>query len=296
MAKTIPQDERSNRRTPALVVITMVLWASAFVAIRYESGRFAPGSLALGRLLVGSIALGTILLRRGEGVPARAAWPGIAGLGVFWFAAYAVTLNWGEEYTDAGSASLVVGIGPILVALLAGWLLKEGFPLRLFAGLVVAFGGLVAVGLSCGNGTASLRGILLCLLAACAFSAGTVSQKFALRHASALQVTAFGCAVGAVACLPFAGQLSRDLGAAPIGATLTMLYLGLMPTAVAFYTWACALAKTTAGKLSAATYLVQVLVVMLSWILLREVPGPLTLVGGAVCMAGVALSRRTRTT
>jgi drug/metabolite transporter (DMT)-like permease len=291
MVQISVENRKVDGKAAVAVAITMLLWASAFVAIRYAGAYFTPGSLALGRLLAGAVALGLILLARGEKLPPRAAWPGIVGLGIFWFALYTVALNWGERHADAGTAALIVSIGPILVALLGGWLLKEGFPARLVAGLAVAFVGAAVVGLSDEDGHASILGVLLCLVAAVGFAVGVVAQKPALRHASALQVTTFGCATGAMACLPFAGQLADNLSAAPLGATLAMLYLGLLPTAVAFYTWAYALSRTTTGKLGATTYVVPGLVVLLSWLLLSEVPGPVALMGGALCVAGVAVSR-----
>jgi drug/metabolite transporter (DMT)-like permease len=113
----------------------VVLWASAFVAIRSAGGHFAPGALALGRLLVASLALGVVWLLSGGGWPTRAAWPGILGSGPLWFGLYMVTLNWGERDVDAGTAAMLVNIGPILLALLGGWLLHEGFPRRLAAGM-----------------------------------------------------------------------------------------------------------------------------------------------------------------
>ena len=58
-------------------------------------------------------------------------------------------------------------------------------------------------------------------------------------------MTTYGCLVGAVACLPFAGQLIADAADAPLSATLNMVYLGVFPTALAFTTWAYALARTT---------------------------------------------------
>ena len=101
---------------------------------------------------------------------------------------------------------------------------------------------------------------------------GVVAQKPALGRASALQVTTFGCLVGAVVCLPFAGQLVRDAAEAPVSATLNMLYLGVFPTALAFTTWAYALARTTASRMGATTYAVPALVVVMSWLALGEVP------------------------
>ena len=63
------------------------------------------------------------------------------------------------------------------------------------------------------------------------------------------------------------------------------------PTAIAFLTWTYALSHTSAGKLAASTYVVPALAVLLSWLLLDEVPVPLAFVGGALCLIGVAVSR-----
>lgn len=285
----------TGRRAALAVGTTVFLWASAFIAIRSAGEHYEPGALALGRLLAGSAVLLLILALRREGLPPRAAWPGIAASGVLWFGVYMVALNWGEREVDAGTAALVVNVGPIVIALLSGWLLKEGFPQRLLAGMAVSFAGAVVVGLSVSDGgRSSILGVLLCLLAALSYGCGVVAQKPALRHASALQVTTYGCLIGAVVCLPFSGILVEQIATAPASATLQMLYLGVFPTAIAFTTWAYALARTTAGKMGATTYVAPALVVLMSWALLSEVPGWLTLAGGGLCLAGVAVSRARR--
>lgn len=284
-----------DRRAVAAVAVTVLLWASAFVSIRSAGRELSPGALALGRLLAGSLVLGLILLVRREGWPPRAAWPGILGTGVLWFGIYMVALNWGEQQVDAGTAAMVVNIGPIVVALLAGWLLHEGFPPRLLAGLAVSFAGAVVVGISMSDGgRASLFGVLLCLLAAVSYAVAVVWQKPALRHASALQVTTFGCLIGTVTCLPFSGQLVTQVTDASMPAILNMLYLGIFPTALAFTTWAYALSRTTAGKMGSTTYVVPAVVILMSWLFLEEIPGWLTLGGGLLCLAGVAVSRHRR--
>ncbi|MET7691216.1 DMT family transporter [Streptomyces sp. NPDC005483] len=289
------------RRTDLLAAgaatVTVILWASAFVSIRSAGEAYSPGALALGRLLSGALALGVICLIRREGLPPRSAWRGIAISGVLWFGFYMVVLNWGEQQVDAGTAALVVNIGPILIALLGVRLLKDAMPPRLLAGMAVSFAGAVTVGLSMSDdGGSSVLGVVLCLLAAIAYAGGVVAQKPALGSATPLQVTTFGCFTGAVVCLPFAGQLVSEAADAPASATLNMVYLGVFPTALAFTTWAYALARTTASRMGATTYAVPALVVLMSWLALGEVPGLFTLAGGALCLAGVAVSRsRTRT-
>jgi drug/metabolite transporter (DMT)-like permease len=279
-------------RAIAAACTSVVLWASAFVSIRSAGDAYSPGALALGRLLAGSLALGAILLVRREGLPSRGAWPGILASGLLWFGLYMVVLNWGEQQVDAGTAAMVVNIGPILIALLGARLLGEGLPRMLVMGMAVSFAGAVVVGLSMsGHGGSSVLGVALCLLAAVAYAAGVVTQKPALRHGSALQITTYSCLIGTVACLPFSGALVSEAADAPLSATLNMVYLGIFPTALAFTTWAYALARTTAGKMGATTYAVPALVVLMSWLLLDEVPAPLTVGGGLLCLAGVAVSR-----
>ncbi len=121
-----------------------------------------------------------------------------------------------------------------------------------------------------------------------------MAQKPTLRYASPLQFTTFGCTIAAVLCLPFAPVLVTELGDAPAAALLHILYLGAFPTALAFITWAYALKLTTAGKMGATTYVVPALVVLMSWLFLGEVPSWLTLVGGTLCLLGVAVSRSRR--
>ena len=283
---------RTHLLAPAAAAVTVVLWASAFVSIRSAGAAYSPGALALGRLFSGALVLGVMLVVRREGLPRRAAWRGIVISGALWFGFYMVVLNWGEQQVDAGTAALVVNIGPILIALLGARLLGDPMPPRLVAGMAVSFAGAVTVGLSMsGGGGSSVLGVVLCLLAAVGYAAGVVAQKPALGSASALQVTTFGCLVGAVGCLPFAGQLVSEAADAPVSATLNMVYLGVFPTALAFTTWAYALARTTASRMGATTYAVPALVVLMSWLALGEVPGLLTMAGGVLCLAGVAVSR-----
>jgi drug/metabolite transporter (DMT)-like permease len=272
---------------------TVLLWASAFVAIRHVGRDFSPGALSLGRLLVGSVALGLLLIRQPRRPVPRALWPKLLVCGIGWFGVYNVALNAAERRLDAGTAALLVNVGPILIALAAGLLLGEGFPRTLLVGVAVSFAGvgLIAVGTSTSS-TADGVGVLLCLVAAAAYAVGVVSQKPLLTRLSALQVTWLACTIGAVSCLPWTPARVGELGCAPASSIGWVVYLGLFPTAVAFTTWAYALARTSAGRMGATTYLVPPVAILLSWVVLGEVPAALAFAGGALCLAGVALTRR----
>jgi drug/metabolite transporter (DMT)-like permease len=129
-------------------------------------------------------------------------------------------------------------------------------------------------------------------LAAIAYAVGVVAQKPLLANVSALRVTWLACVVGALSCLPFAGQSLSQLRSSSWPTILWVLYLGLLPTAVGFTTWAYALARSRAGGLAAMTYLVPPMAILLGWLVLAETPTPLALAGGALCLVGVYLTQR----
>ena len=303
-------------------LITVVFWASAFVGIRQVRHDFGPGPLALGRLIVGSVALGAFVglrklrtlsgLRRASVSPVSGghspvpdavssgsmspgeAWIRLAVIGVLWFGVYNVALNAAERRVDAGTASMLVNVGPILIAALAAVVLREGFSGQLAAGIAIAFAGVVVIGLATSDGgSADVWGVVGCLVAAIAYAIAVVTQKPLLTSRPALVVTWIACTIGVVVSLPYAPELIRELRTADAGNIWWIVYLGVFPTALAFTTWAYALARTSAGRLGVSTYAVPPIAILLGWWLLGEAPAGLAYLGGVLCLLGVYVSRRT---
>jgi drug/metabolite transporter (DMT)-like permease len=290
---TTTLDSRTDVPALAAGLVTVALWGSAFVAIRDAGETLSPGSLALGRLLVSVVVLGVAALIWRAPLPARRDLLSIAAFGVLFLGVYSVALNEAERRVDAGTAAMLINTGPILIAILAGIFLREGFPRWLFAGCAVAFAGCLLIGLAnAGLGAGAGLGIALLIVAACAYATAVVIQKPVLARVSPLQVTWLGCAVGTIVCLPFAPTLFAELGEAGGGAIAWTVYLGIAPTALGFATWAFALRRMDAGRLASLAYLIPVVAILLGWALLGETPPALAAVGGALCLAGVALARR----
>jgi drug/metabolite transporter (DMT)-like permease len=288
----------------AAAATTVVFWASAFVGVRFVGHELSPGALALGRMLVGSSTLTLIMLvararRRSIGrsmppLPRGRLLGAIGAWGLAWFGLYNLALNGAERHLDAGTTALLVNVAPVVVAVLAGLLLGEGFPVRLLVGMAIAFGGVALIAVTTSTGAASVDGALLGLAAALLYAGAAVAQKRLLARVDPLTMTWIGAVAGTVALLPYLPALLRALGTVP-GATLAgVAYLGVFPTAIAFLTWGYALSQTPAGKLAASTYVVPPIVVGLSWALLGEAPAPLALAGGVLCLAGVAVATRPR--
>jgi drug/metabolite transporter (DMT)-like permease len=291
---------RTPTRTPraldwrvlAATAIVLVLWASAFIAIRGVGDALSPGVLALGRQLVGALVLVAIVLVRRPPFPRGLGLVLVVGYGLLWFGGYTLVLNIAERHLDAGTTAMLVNVAPLLVALIAGVVLKEGFPRPLMIGIGVAFAGVVLIAAGAVGPHSDPVGIALGLAAAALYASGVLVQKVALKHTDALGATWVGCAVGAIALMPFLPQLVTEIAVAPASATLATVYLGVFPSAIAFILWAYVLQRSTAGATASATLAVPAIVVLMSWLILGELPTILGMLGGVLCLAGVAWSRR----
>lgn len=278
----------------AAVACTLVFWASAFVAIRHLGRDFSPGALSLGRLLVGALVLGVVSLARGLPRPTGREWVSIVAIGLLWFGLYNVALNAGERRVDAGTAAMLLQVSPVLIALLAAVVLHERFTAHLAGGLALAFAGVVLIALATSEGSGSdVVGVLLCLVSAVAYAISLILQKPLVGRLAAVHVTWLACTVGALVCLPFAGDLVHQAARAPASSTWWLVYLGVFPTAVAFTTYAFALRHMSTGQLAVTTYLVPPITIVLGLVFLAETPPAMAYAGGALALVGVAVARRT---
>lgn len=283
----------------AAVAFTLITWASAFVAIRHLGTTVPPGSLSLGRLLIAVAVLGAMTLRlwhrRGHRrLPTRREWPLVALGGASWIGVYNLTLNESERRIDAGTAALLVQIGPILVALLATVVLGERMTRWLLIGLAVGFGGVVLIARASSNGdNGDLLGVLLGVIAALTFAVGVITQKKLLTSGmTALEMTFWYYVVGLVVCLPWTWELVGVAADASASDFFWVAWLGIFPSAIAFVTWAYALSHSDAGKFALSTFLVPFITTLIAWLLLSEVPPPMAFVGGVLCIVGVLITRR----
>ncbi|WP_028644676.1 DMT family transporter [Nocardioides sp. URHA0020] len=276
------------------VAITLVFWASAFVAIRHLGEDLSPGALSLGRTLVGALCLGVVALAtQGVPHPSRGQWVSLVTIGVLWFGVYNIALNAGERRVDAGTAAMLIQVSPVLIAVLAAIFLNERFTIYIGLGLALAFTGVGLISLSSGESSDhDVIGVLLCLVSAAVYSVSLILQKPLVAKLPAIHVTWLACTIGAIACLPFAGQLVDQTRDAPTSSVLWVVYLGVFPTAIAFTTYAFALKHMSASNLGITTYLVPPITIVMGVIFLDEAPPAMAYVGGALALVGVAVARR----
>lgn len=121
--------------------LTILPWASAFAGIRAGLQDYSPAHLTLLRFLVASSVMLVYALLVRMPLPERRDWPAIFGLGFLGITVYHTALNFGQVTVKAGPAALLVAVGPVFVALMSYFFLRERLSAWGWLGIAVAFTG-----------------------------------------------------------------------------------------------------------------------------------------------------------
>jgi drug/metabolite transporter, DME family len=184
---------------------------------------------------------------------------------------------------------------PVMAALLSALLLRERLRRVVLLALLCAICGtvlLVWVGPDAsGAGHDTLPGILLALASAFGYTIIALCSRTLAGRYHPLQPITIGFGAGALMLLPFALSTGMVIAYPAVGWGL-LLYMGLVPTALAYGFFLAGMRHTTATVATIATLIEPLTSTALAWLLFGERLGPLGLLGGALLLGAIGLLYR----
>jgi drug/metabolite transporter (DMT)-like permease len=282
-------DKRASYADWLLVATPGMIWGASFLFIAEGLRAIAPNGVSFIRIAIGFATLSFFPAARKP--IDRLAWPGILALSVLWFAFPLSMFPFAEQRVSSALTGMLNATTPIFVTIVAAALARKVPSMRILVGLLTGIAGSVLIALpSFSEGKSSAFGIAL-IVVAC------VSYGFALNVARPLQVRygalpviwrALGCAVLMTAPLGVIEIPRAHWSLLPV---LSLLALGAFGTSIANVILTVAAGRVGAIQASGATFLMPPVALLLGVWLRHEHVALLSIIGGAVCLAGAWMIR-----
>lgn len=286
-----------NNKTPLVIhlslLITMIFWASAFVAIRIGLTEYSPGALALLRHLVASIVIALLLFRKQTRldlslpVMLKSALLGIMGISI-----YNLALNTAEVSVSASIASFIIAQAPVVITLLAIVFLKERLSRLGWFGLLLSVFGVSLIAYAEINDVSIGYGILYLLLALSVGAIYCIGQKPILNQTTVFSFLAYAIWGATLSLLMYLPDLFHAISNVSLSVNLAGIYLGIFPTVLSYGLWSYAFKQMNATKAASYLYLIPLFSTFLGWICLGEQPLALSLIGGCVALIGAIIVQK----
>lgn len=291
MSSTATSTAPATRDSTAIgaVIITILIWASAFPAIRAGLKDFGPIELGALRFAIAGVPAALYLLITRPGWPKGGEiWRILTG-GIFFVALYTVLLNVGEQTVSAGAASFIINVNPIITAIFAMLLLNETFSGKAWLGTAISFAGIGLIAFGEGQGLSLNLGALFVFGAALCNTVTTIAQKPLFKKHKPVTVAAWNIVIGSLILAPGIPSALTQVPQASTEALLSVIYLGIGPSMIAYATYSIMLSKFPASRASNFLYSVPPISTLLGFLWLGEVPGLMAILGGAMALAGVVI-------
>ena len=272
------------RPRPGRMVWIAAVWGGCFVTIRWGL-RDAPvlWFATLRALVAGAALLALATAQRRPRPSGARAWTLIGLLAVT-----NVSLGFGAMFAGVdglatGTAAVLTNAQPLLVLLPAWWLYGERVTARTSVGLIVGFAGLLMVAVPGGGGS----GAWLSILAASAITTGTLLSR-RLAGTDIVQAAGWHFVIGGIVLAAVSGGVE---GPPRVDWTprfvMSLAFLGLVGSALAFWAWFTETLRCPLGRLAAWTFLTPVFGIVFALVLTGERPAGWTAAGMVIVLGSL---------
>ncbi|HII1494939.1 TPA: DMT family transporter [Staphylococcus aureus] len=272
-------------------LFTIILWGSAFPMIKIALNDFSAESLSAFRLILATIILLPFVIIKKLPTPELRDIPVIFILGFCGFVIYHTALNFGETLISAGISVILVSTTPIFSSALAYIFLKEHFSKWNWLSSLVAFIGISIISISKDDYTTiNVLGVFIILLASFSESLYFTFQKKYIEKYGFIAFTLYTIMASSPFMLIFIPEIINDIHGATFTSIVSVLYLAIFPTIIPYVLLAYIVKSVGVSDATMSLYLTPIVSLLLSYLLLDELPTTLAIIGGIITLLGVSLS------
>ncbi|ORN75097.1 EamA family transporter [Staphylococcus aureus] len=272
-------------------LFTIILWGSAFPMIKIALNDFSAESLSAFRLILATIILLPFVIIKKLPTPELRDIPVIFILGFCGFVIYHTALNFGETLISAGISGILVSTTPIFSSALAYIFLKEHFSKWNWLSSLVAFIGISIISISKDDYTTiNVLGVFIILLASFSESLYFTFQKKYIEKYGFIAFTLYTIMASSPFMLIFIPEIINDIHGAIFTSIVSVLYLAIFPTIIPYVLLAYIVKSVGVSDATMSLYLTPIVSLLLSYLLLDELPTTLAIIGGIITLLGVSLS------
>jgi drug/metabolite transporter (DMT)-like permease len=281
------------------IAVGMVMVSTAAIAIRFAQREAPSLSIAAWRLTLATLILAPSVLSRHRDEVVRLTRSELvraAAAGVLLAVHFATWIS-SLEFTSVAASVVLVATNPLFVGLLSPLFLGEPVPRLMLTGILIAVLGSGVIGLDgLGGGSAPLIGDLLALVGAVCAAGYMMIGRTLRRNLTLLTYIFVVYGVAAILLLVIALVGRQPLGGFPPETYGWFLYLALGPQLIGHTSFNWALRYLSAAYVTVTLLSEPIGSSLLAWLLLKEPPRRLEVLGGALILAGIAIASRAERT
>lgn len=301
MIRARVKQEPSKLGVAAAFASVYIIWGSTYLAIRYALDSLPPLLMAGARHTLAGAILYAVLRATGTARPKRVHWRSAAIIGALLLLGGNGGVCWAEQTVPSGLAALFVTTVPVWMVLL-NWFRREGVRpgLMEIGGVGLGLAGVILLIGTDNLGGASVHrlGALVLIAASLSWAFGSMYSRSAPLPESPLLVTAMQMLCGGVLLL-LSGALSGEgarleLENVSLRSVLSLGYLTVLGSLVAFSAYVWLLRVSTPAKVSTYAFVNPVVAVALGFVFAGEPLTPRMMVAAAVIVTAVVLITRQR--
>jgi len=286
------KNKMKNKKLAYLyLIITFCAWGSLYVVGKFVMGKVPVFMISSVRYIIAGIILFFIMKKMKPKKIEKQDYKYIFLIGFVGYFIATVAQLIGVKFSNASLASLVNSVNPIAIMLFAAIILKEKLTLKKVICIILAVVGVHTI-IGGSNESGELIGILISLFAVISWSIVSVIVRRVTQKYDPIQITTYGIIIAAISTLPFSIGEFVITPNIQIDWTvvISLIYIGVVCTALAHFTWNKSLSMIEAGSCSLFYPIQPMMSVFLGWLFLGESININFVIGAGLIIVGVLIS------